>query len=62
MATTVMRCCHIPLLTFIDSIHSILLFDLDITYNNLILIYNVVQTMDDKTNNILCTTRHTGHT
>ncbi len=36
--------------------NSILLFYLDITYNNLILIYNVVQTMDDQTNNILCTT------
>ncbi len=42
--------------------HSILLFYLDITYNNLILIYNVVQRRDDETNNILCTTRHTGHT
>ncbi len=31
-------------------------------YNNLILIDNVVQTRDDETNNILCTTRHTGHT
>ncbi len=35
---------------------------MDITYNNLILIYNVVQTMDDETNNILCTTRHTENT
>ncbi len=42
--------------------NSILLFYLDITYNNLILIYNVVQTMDDEANNILCTTRHTRHT
>ncbi len=42
--------------------NSILLFYLDITYNNLVLIYNVVQTMDDETNNILCTTRHTGLT
>ncbi len=42
--------------------YSILLFYLDITYNNLILIYNVVQTMDDETNNILCTTRDIGHT
>ncbi len=33
-----------------------------ITYNNLILIDNVVQTMDDETNNILSTTRQTGHT
>ncbi len=39
--------------------NSILLSYLDITYNNLILIYNVVQTVDDETNNILCTTRHT---
>ncbi len=42
--------------------NSIHLFYLDITCNNLILIYNVVQTMDDETNNILCTTRHTEHT
>ncbi len=42
--------------------NSILLFYMDITYNNLILIYNVVQTMDDEANNILSTTRHTGHT
>ncbi len=33
-----------------------------IQYNNLILIYNVVQTRNDETNNILCTTRQTGHT
>ncbi len=39
--------------------NSILLFYLDITYNNLILIYNVVQTRDDETNNIFCTTKHT---
>ncbi len=32
--------------------NSILSFYLDITYNNLILIYNVVQTMDDETNSI----------
>ncbi len=32
---------------------------MDNTYNNLILIYNVVQTRDDETNNMLCTTRHT---
>ncbi len=42
--------------------NSILLFYLDITYNTLILIYNVVQTMDDETNNTPCTTKHTGHT
>ncbi len=41
--------------------NSILLVYLDITYNNLILTHNVVQTRDDETNNILCTTRHTGH-
>ncbi len=41
--------------------NSILLFYQDITYNNLILIYNVVQTRDDETNNILGTIRHTGH-
>ncbi len=42
--------------------NSIPLFYLNITYNNLILIYNVVETKDDETNNILCTTRHTGCT
>ncbi len=26
------------------------------------MIYNVVETIDDETNNIICTTRHTGHT
>ncbi len=40
----------------------LLLFYLDITYINLILIYNVDQTMDDENNNILYTTRHTEHT
>ncbi len=42
--------------------NSILLFYLVITYNNLIPICNVVQTMDDETNNILSTIKHTGHT
>ncbi len=55
--------CHcLKLQWFNLGFNSILLFYLDITYNNLILIDNVVQTTDDETNNILCTTRHTGYT
>ncbi len=49
-------------ITVWSKFNSIFFFYLDITYNSLILIYNVVQTMDDKTNNTPCTTRHTGHT
>ncbi len=58
MLLELMKMVYYPFIEF----NSILLFYLDITYNNLILIYNVVQTMDDETYNILCTTRHTGHT
>ncbi len=50
------------LLSRLNWSNSILLFYLDIIYNNLILIYNVVKASNDETSNILCTTRHTGHT